>query len=717
MTDEEKAGDAVRVALGGMGDWGNYSETEQQRFIRAARAARALPAPTETLWSEQHRAKPEAADLRRYGVLVADPTRTDLEDAWMRGFRASLLASGNDPGWEPCPRDVTTADERQRLINQAGPWFVLRKRETDGPELWRFDEHAEAADFFDRAQAQWSDTYLLHVLRGPGDVLAAHAARAETASAPKPVERSYHTDRKCGSCDGPLETSRDAVCEKCAPESTAHATAESMAPSAIPTSQNAERLRVLLFESDSVAWQNAEGLQEAQDLFARITAESARVWGALDNPGMKALDVDPAELVKALKGSHAQQLRRAETLATELDVVKEEARCLGRTLKAVESALGPGAGPAPARVAGLVDAARQDASVREVRQKLRLEEVHNAALALAAKEVDAAAADWDRKASDTQPGNVLRGAATLIRQMMKAVPAGTFGLRDSVLEEVIGQVLEPRIRGLRCVIEFYGRNPSIAADRTAKATIRAELLESLLLTLRSMQKVKPQDRAELFTCPICRDAGHPCIFPCSEWPSLPDGARACPFAGHAVMLVSGKALDDVAALTGTRRFPAEPPVVVHPELLQHIKAHPLRLRVPGWRFTDGTEVGVGEDGTLLLPPEAEWPSFFDRMERTEAGLVGVKGQLHVMLKPAGADEEPVGEFAELRQTLTHVFTRAERFAQQERVPEARELRVWAKRLRSALQAVNRLADPSYLARVQETPLEPTLPEAPTEGVE
>jgi len=29
---------------------------------------------------------------------------------------------------------------------------------------------------------------------------------------------SYHTDARCGSCGGPLEVDRDAICHKCVPQ-------------------------------------------------------------------------------------------------------------------------------------------------------------------------------------------------------------------------------------------------------------------------------------------------------------------------------------------------------------------------------------------------------------------------------------------------------------------------------------------------------------------
>lgn len=48
-------------------------------------------------------------------------------------------------------------------------WLVVRKRETDPPEVYAFDRYDEAAVFFDGAQQQWSDTFFCSVVCGPGD--------------------------------------------------------------------------------------------------------------------------------------------------------------------------------------------------------------------------------------------------------------------------------------------------------------------------------------------------------------------------------------------------------------------------------------------------------------------------------------------------------------------------------------------------------------------
>lgn len=49
-------------------------------------------------------------------------------------------------------------------------WLVVRKRETDPPEVWIGDE-AQMRELFDAARAQWSDTFLVRVVDGPRDVI------------------------------------------------------------------------------------------------------------------------------------------------------------------------------------------------------------------------------------------------------------------------------------------------------------------------------------------------------------------------------------------------------------------------------------------------------------------------------------------------------------------------------------------------------------------
>lgn len=50
-------------------------------------------------------------------------------------------------------------------------------------------------------------------------------------------------------------------------------------------------------------------------------------------------------------------------------------------------------------------------------------------------------------------------------------------------------------------------------------------------------------------------------------------------------------------------------------------------------FADGTRLLQREDGTFILPPESEWPTFFERIWESEPGTMGLKGGHWFLLKP------------------------------------------------------------------------------------
>lgn len=45
-------------------------------------------------------------------------------------------------------------------------WIVVQNREGD-TEAYPFDDLVEAGKFYDKASAQWSDTYLCKIIEGP----------------------------------------------------------------------------------------------------------------------------------------------------------------------------------------------------------------------------------------------------------------------------------------------------------------------------------------------------------------------------------------------------------------------------------------------------------------------------------------------------------------------------------------------------------------------
>lgn len=53
------------------------------------------------------------------------------------------------------------------------------------------------------------------------------------------------------------------------------------------------------------------------------------------------------------------------------------------------------------------------------------------------------------------------------------------------------------------------------------------------------------------------------------------------------------------------------------------------------QFSDGTNLFMTPSRHVVLPPEAEWPTFFTRLEERAEGLVGVKDDAHILLRPPG----------------------------------------------------------------------------------
>jgi hypothetical protein len=66
--------------------------------------------------------------------------------------------------------------------------MVVRKRETDPPEVWIFDRSDEAAMHWDAVQAQWSDVYFCRVAYGPNQHGTGMIGQRPEAVAPPPQE-------------------------------------------------------------------------------------------------------------------------------------------------------------------------------------------------------------------------------------------------------------------------------------------------------------------------------------------------------------------------------------------------------------------------------------------------------------------------------------------------------------------------------------------------
>ena len=96
--------------------------------------------------------------------------------------RAARLALGNGiDGFADVSRARIALQVAEDLLAEAtasGQWMVVRKRDTDPPEVWLFAGYDDAAAFFSQAQMQWSETYCCRVAYGPGHPMPTGAAPA-----------------------------------------------------------------------------------------------------------------------------------------------------------------------------------------------------------------------------------------------------------------------------------------------------------------------------------------------------------------------------------------------------------------------------------------------------------------------------------------------------------------------------------------------------------
>src|SRR5678815_5009594 len=74
-----------------------------------------------------------------------------------------------------------------------GRFLVLIKRETEPFDVTAFDTEAEARAFESYAGAQWSDSYVAKVIKGPRDVVGDIAAPASRDDAKEPVSYTHLT--------------------------------------------------------------------------------------------------------------------------------------------------------------------------------------------------------------------------------------------------------------------------------------------------------------------------------------------------------------------------------------------------------------------------------------------------------------------------------------------------------------------------------------------
>lgn len=88
----------------------------------------------------------------------------ELDFKLWRDFQAATSA--------PAPARIAFMEalqlaRKRKRVDVKHPWLVVRKRDIDAPEVYPFDNEKEAAEFYDDASMQWSDTFLCEVKKGP----------------------------------------------------------------------------------------------------------------------------------------------------------------------------------------------------------------------------------------------------------------------------------------------------------------------------------------------------------------------------------------------------------------------------------------------------------------------------------------------------------------------------------------------------------------------
>ncbi|MFP2897818.1 hypothetical protein [Corallococcus sp. 4LFB] len=210
--------------------------TEQRDTLRDEVAA---------LTAERDEARGKLEDLN---IKVADLTEErDDERAAMEAMAKAIDTHlpGFHPVQSPDEGIHRLAEQRDEARAEAEKWKGYLKKQTDIAVVRESERDAlraqvkavrEKLDDLDTAADDVSS-----VDAKPGSEKAKRTAsiiretlrevRDALSVPPAETPRGIHTDRTCGACGGALETSRDAVCETCAPEKQAPAIATSMAPS------------------------------------------------------------------------------------------------------------------------------------------------------------------------------------------------------------------------------------------------------------------------------------------------------------------------------------------------------------------------------------------------------------------------------------------------------------------------------------------------------
>ncbi len=73
--------------------------------------------------------------------------------------------TGDSPHFAMVVEGDNAAFKAGTEAGRSGKWLVVRKRDVDPVEVYAFNSEADAIEFYDRAQLQWSECFLAAVVQ------------------------------------------------------------------------------------------------------------------------------------------------------------------------------------------------------------------------------------------------------------------------------------------------------------------------------------------------------------------------------------------------------------------------------------------------------------------------------------------------------------------------------------------------------------------------
>lgn len=126
----------------------------------------------------------------------------ELNALWCQRCRAIVAKPHlcpHEPATEALPSAPVASAPKEE---QAKQWMVVRKRDTDAPEVWIFDRYDDAAVHWDNVQANWTEVWFCRVAYGPKGAGMAGERPTVPSASPRTVTRYQLRCHGCPKCPG-----------------------------------------------------------------------------------------------------------------------------------------------------------------------------------------------------------------------------------------------------------------------------------------------------------------------------------------------------------------------------------------------------------------------------------------------------------------------------------------------------------------------------------